>query len=111
MAALYDSFCGCYMAQTSNNLARDYGITREEQDAFALRSQQRAAAAWESCRLSQEVVPVEVGKGKRAKTVERDDHLRPEHDDGGAGGAAHGVRASRASSPRATRRGSSTARR
>ncbi len=88
MAALYDSFCGCYMAQTSNNLARDYGITREEQDAFALRSQQRAAAAWESCRLSQEVVPVEVGgrakpdkrgdQGKRAKTVERDDHLRPE---------------------------------
>ena len=78
MAALFDSWCGCYMAQTSNNLARDYGISREEQDAFALESQRRAAAAWESCKLSQEVVPIEVGKGKRAKKVERDDHLRPD---------------------------------
>jgi len=78
MAALFDSWCGCYMAQTSNNLARDYGISREEQDAFALESQRRAAAAWEGCRLSQEVVPVEVGKGKRARKVERDDHLRPD---------------------------------
>jgi acetyl-CoA acetyltransferase family protein len=78
MVALFDSWCGCYMAQTSNNLARDYGITREEQDAFALESQRRAAAAWDSCRLSEEVTPVEVGKGKRAKRVERDDHLRPD---------------------------------
>ena len=76
MVALFDSWCGCYMAQTSNNLARDYGISREQQDAFALRSQRRAAAAWEACRLSEEVVPVEVGKGKRARRVERDDHLR-----------------------------------
>ncbi len=78
MVALMDSWCGCYMAQTSNNLARDYGISRREQDEFAIRSQQRAAAAWESCRLSEEVVPVEVGSGKRAKKVERDDHLRPD---------------------------------
>jgi acetyl-CoA acetyltransferase family protein len=78
MAALYDPWCGCYMAQTSNHLARDYGISREKQDRFALRSQQRAAAAWEACRLADEVVPVEVGKGKRARRVERDDHLRPE---------------------------------
>jgi acetyl-CoA acetyltransferase family protein len=66
------------MAQTSNNLARDYGISREEQDAFALESQRRAAAGWESGRLAEEVVAVEVGKGKRARKVERDDHLRPE---------------------------------
>jgi acetyl-CoA acetyltransferase family protein len=78
MVALMDSYCGFYMAQTSNNLAKDYGITREEQDQFAIRSQQRAGEAWSACRLSQEVVPVEVGKGKRAKKVERDDHLRPE---------------------------------
>ncbi|MEZ5331381.1 MAG: thiolase family protein [Thermoanaerobaculia bacterium] len=78
MAALYDPYCGCFMAQTSNNLAHDYGITRDEQDAFALRSQQLAAAAWESGRLAEEVVPVEVGKGKRASTVARDEHLRPE---------------------------------
>jgi acetyl-CoA acetyltransferase family protein len=78
MVALLDSYCGCYMAQTSNNLAKDYGITREEQDRFAIQSQQRAGEAWKACRLSEEVVPVEVGKGKRAKKVERDDHLRPE---------------------------------
>ena len=78
MVALMDSYCGCYMAQTSNNLARDYGISRQEQDEFALRSQQRAAAAWEACRLKQEVVPVEVGKGKKTRLVEKDSHLRPE---------------------------------
>ena len=42
MESLFDGVCGYYMAQTSNNLARDYGITREEQDAFAARSQARA---------------------------------------------------------------------
>ncbi len=40
-----DPFCGFYMAQTSNNLARDYGISREEQDAFAVSSQDKAVAA------------------------------------------------------------------
>ncbi len=78
MVALFDSYCGYYMAQTSNNLARDYGITRADQDEFALLSQRRAGAAWASCKLSEEVVPVEVGKGKKAKLVERDDHLRPD---------------------------------
>ncbi|MFL6202368.1 MAG: thiolase family protein [Thermoanaerobaculia bacterium] len=78
MVALMDSYCGFYMAQTSNNLARDYGISRQEQDEFAILSQRRAGEAWKACRLSEEVVPVTVGKGKRAKTVERDDHMRPE---------------------------------
>jgi acetyl-CoA acetyltransferase family protein len=77
MVALMDTWCGCYMAQTSNNLARDHGISREDQDRFAVRSQQLAGKAWAEGRLGAEVVPVEVGKGKRAKTVERDDHLRP----------------------------------
>ena len=78
MAALYDPYCGCFMAQTSNNLARDYEISREEQDEFALTSQQRAAAAIEAGRLADEIVPVEVGKGKRARWVEADEHPRPE---------------------------------
>jgi len=78
MVALLDTYCGFYMAQTANNLAKDFGISRQEQDEFALLSQQRAAAAWESCRLSEEVVPVEVGKGKRAKRIERDNHMRAE---------------------------------
>ncbi len=78
MVSLMDSFCGFYMAQTSNNLAKDFGITREEQDAYAQRSQQRAGDAWANGKLAEEVVPIEVGKGKRAKTIDRDDHLRPE---------------------------------
>ena len=78
MVALLDSYCGTYMAQTSNNLARDYGISRQEQDEFALRSQQRAAAAFEAGRLAEEIAPIEVGRGRRAKQVERDEHLRPD---------------------------------
>jgi acetyl-CoA acetyltransferase family protein len=78
MVSLFDSYCGYYMAQTSNNLAKDYGITRQEQDEFAVLSQRRAGEAWKSCKLKDEVVPVEVGKGKKAKLVERDDHLRPD---------------------------------
>ncbi len=78
MISLLDSYCGCYMAQTSNNLARDYGISREEQDQYSILSQQRAGAAWKACKIGEEVVPVEVGKGKKAKLVEKDDHMRPE---------------------------------
>jgi acetyl-CoA acetyltransferase family protein len=78
MVALMDTYCGQYMAQTSNNLARDYGITREEQDQFAILSQRRAGEAWAACRMKDEVVPVEVGKGKRAKVIDKDDHMRPE---------------------------------
>jgi len=77
MIALYDPYCGCYMAGTSNNLARDYDISRDAQDEFAVMSQQRAAAAVEAGRLAEEIVPVDVGRGKRAFTIEADDHIRP----------------------------------
>jgi acetyl-CoA acyltransferase 2 len=78
MVALLDSYCGLYMAQTSDRVAAKYGVTRAEQDAYALSSQLRAAAAWNACRLSEEVVPVEVKTGRKAVRVERDDHLRPD---------------------------------
>jgi acetyl-CoA acetyltransferase family protein len=78
MVALMDSYCGLYMAQTSDRVAAKYGITRAEQDAYALSSQQRAAEAWEACRLSEEVVPVEVKAGRKTVRVEKDDHLRPD---------------------------------
>src|SRR6516165_115497 len=70
MAALYDPYCGCTMAATAENLARKYGITREMQDEFALRSQQLAAAAWSAGRFNDEVTPVE--------KFTKDDHTRPE---------------------------------
>ena len=78
MVALLDSYCGLYMAQTSDRVAAKYGVTREEQDAYALSSQQRAAAAWAACRLSEEVVPVEVKAGRKTVRVEKDDHMRPD---------------------------------
>jgi len=77
MESLMDGVCGFYMAQTSNNLARDYGISREEQDAFAAESQRKANEAIEAGRLGEEIAPVTVGEGKRAVTVERDEHPRP----------------------------------
>jgi acetyl-CoA acetyltransferase family protein len=78
MVALLDTYCGYFMAQTSNNLARDYGITREEQDAYALASQQKAVAAIAAGKFAEEIAPVTVGEGKRAVTVERDEHPRPD---------------------------------
>jgi len=74
MVALLDSYSGLYMAQTSDNLARKYNISRQEQDEFALRSQRCAADARKACRLSEEIVAVTVGK----KEFKEDDHLRPE---------------------------------
>jgi acetyl-CoA acetyltransferase family protein len=71
MVALLDSYCGLYMAQTSDRVASKYGITRAEQDAYALSSQQRAAAAWAACRLSEEVVPVEVKAGRKRPSASR----------------------------------------
>src|SRR5438034_3168684 len=76
MVALLDSYCGLYMAQTSDNLARKYAISREEQDAYALQSQQRAGAAAQACRLSEEIVPVPVGR--KGEQITKDDHLRPD---------------------------------
>ncbi|MGH9204692.1 MAG: thiolase family protein, partial [Vicinamibacterales bacterium] len=67
-----------FMAQTAEKCASKYGISREEQDAFALRSQQRASAAWNECRFKDEVVPVEITTRKGVTVVDKDDHLRPD---------------------------------
>jgi acetyl-CoA acetyltransferase family protein len=76
--ALTDTHCGCSMAVTAENCASKYGISRQAQDEFALRSQQLAAAAWEGGRLSEEVVPVEVATRKGTQVFARDDHMRPD---------------------------------
>ena len=74
--ALVDSYNGLGMANTAENLGRKYGITREAADEFAYRSHMLAAKARESCRFSEEIVPVEV-KGKKGTTVvEKDEHIR-----------------------------------
>ncbi len=78
MVALLDTYCNTTMAGTAENLARRYEITREEQDKYALRSQQEAARAQNSGVFAEEITPVEVKTRKGVNLVERDDHLRPE---------------------------------
>ncbi|HEX2445272.1 MAG TPA: acetyl-CoA C-acetyltransferase [Vicinamibacterales bacterium] len=77
-AALLDTHCGCTMAATAENCAAEYGITREEQDCYALRSQQLADRAWREGRLAEEIVPVEIKTRKGTDVVSRDDHMRPD---------------------------------
>jgi acetyl-CoA acetyltransferase len=76
--ALLDTHCGLSMAQTADTLARRAGITREEMDAYALRSQKAAAAAASKGVFEEEIVPVEVTRDRRTVVVEADDHPRPD---------------------------------
>lgn len=74
-----DPLSGLVMGETAENLARQYEISRQEQDDFALRSQQRAQAAIESGRFDAEVLPLEI-KGRKGESVmfTRDEHSRGE---------------------------------
>ena len=76
--ALIDTHCGCSMAITAENCACRYGISRAEQDEYALRSQKLADRAWADGRLAEEVVPVEIKTRKSVEMIFRDDHMRPE---------------------------------
>ena len=75
---LTDPYAGCSMAITAENCAVKYGITREQADCYALRSQQLAQQAWTSGIMKDEVVPVELKTKKGSTFVDKDDHLRPE---------------------------------
>jgi acetyl-CoA C-acetyltransferase len=72
-----DPLSGLVMGETAENLARAYKITRDEQDAFALRSQQRAAAAIDGGRFDAEITPVEI-TGRKGEVINfaRDEHPR-----------------------------------
>ena len=74
-------FCplaGQIMGETAETLAIQYGIRREEQDAFAFDSQQKAHAAWADGRFSDETVPVTVTGSKGETVIDRDEHPRPD---------------------------------
>ncbi|MBV4542246.1 MULTISPECIES: 3-oxoadipyl-CoA thiolase [Pseudomonas] len=66
------------MPETADNVADDYKVSRADQDAFALRSQQKAAAAQAAGFFAEEIVPVRIAHKKGETIVERDEHLRPE---------------------------------
>jgi len=66
------------MGETGENVAERYGVSREDQDAFALRSHQRAVAATETGKLAEEIVPIEAPRGREKVLVESDEGPRPD---------------------------------
>jgi acetyl-CoA acetyltransferase family protein len=66
------------MGETGENVAERYGIGREAQDAYALRSHRRAVEATESGRFAEEIVPIEAPRGRETATVEADEGPRPD---------------------------------
>ncbi len=77
---LWDAFHGYHMGDTAENVARQYQITREQQDKFAAGSQKRAAEASASGRFRDEIVAVSV-KGRKGDTVvDTDEYIRPNTD-------------------------------
>jgi acetyl-CoA acetyltransferase family protein len=76
MVSLMDDYCGFYMAQTSDNVARKAGIGREEMDAYALRSQQAADRAANAGKFADEIVPIPIKKKGVTKPFAEDDHRR-----------------------------------
>jgi acetyl-CoA acyltransferase 2 len=74
--ALYDPYGDCTMAITAENLAEKYGITREEVDAFAVRSQERMLAAMEKGYMAEEIVPYILQGRNKEIVIDRDEHPR-----------------------------------
>lgn len=78
MVSLLDTYCNTPMAGTAENLARKFEIPREDQDQYALRSQQAAKRALDAGFFAAEIVPVEIKTRKGSSLFDRDDHMRPE---------------------------------
>jgi acetyl-CoA acyltransferase 2 len=76
--ALLDTNCDLTMAQTAEELADRYGVTREEADEVAYASQQRAQAAWSEGRFDAEIAPVTIPTRKGETTYASDEHMRPD---------------------------------
>lgn len=73
---LWDAFNNYHMGQTAENLAQKYQISREEQDAFAVASQNKAEAAREAGKFKDEIVPVEIKTRKGVVTFDHDEYIR-----------------------------------
>jgi 3-oxoadipyl-CoA thiolase len=75
---LADAYYPYSMGETAENVVERCGVTREEQDEFALSSQRRWADAHAAGRFADEVIPIEVPDGKATRTVDTDEHPRPD---------------------------------
>ena len=76
--ALHDPFGAGHMGVTAENVAKRHQITREEQDAFALESHRRAAAAIEAGRFEEQMTPVEIQTRRDTIVFKKDEHVRPD---------------------------------
>jgi acetyl-CoA C-acetyltransferase len=77
VGALSDPFDACHMGVTAENVASDYGVSREDQDALAAESHRRAAAATEAGYFKEQITPIEIPGRKGTVTVDTDEHIRP----------------------------------
>lgn len=82
---LWCAFEGKHMGESAEHTASTCGISRHDQDHFAVQSQHRAASAWEQGLFNAEVVPVTVGSGAKAKILNHDESIRPETSQDGLG--------------------------
>jgi acetyl-CoA C-acetyltransferase len=76
VGALTDPFDTVHMGITAENVAERYGISRQEQDAFAVQSQKRAASAIENGHFKEQIVPVEIKSRKGTVSFDTDEHVR-----------------------------------
>lgn len=77
-ATLTDQYTGSGMGMTAEKLAEQYSISREEQDAFSVQSNQRATQAVESGKFAEEIVAVDVTTRKGVLVVDKDEHIKPD---------------------------------
>jgi acetyl-CoA C-acetyltransferase len=75
---LWCAFENWHMGSAAEHIAARCAVTRADQDRFAAQSHQRAAAAWETGAFAGETMPVTIGSGAKAKTVSRDEGMRPD---------------------------------
>jgi acetyl-CoA C-acetyltransferase len=75
---LWCAFEHCHMGESAEYIAERCDVSRDDMDRFAAQSHHRAAAAWDRGLFNAEVVPVTVGSGAKARTVNRDEGIRPE---------------------------------
>ena len=78
VGALTDPFDDCHMGVTAENVAQDFGVSREDQDVLAAESHHRAAAAADAGYFKEQITPVEVKGRKGTVTVDTDEHIRPD---------------------------------
>jgi acetyl-CoA acetyltransferase family protein len=76
--SLLDPYCNFFMAQTAENLAKEYSIPREAQDEYAYRSHVEGAKAVKAGKFAAEIVGVKVKRGKDEVVIDQDDHIKPE---------------------------------